>query len=171
MDFIVDQSVVRVDLEGRRPALRVTVDGRRHEVALQKDDGGDLTLEIDGVSHHCVRFSTAHATWLRIFGRTFVFARPPSERERIAGGGALDVLADMPGVIVAVHVEEGTRVTTGEPLLTLESMKLYTTVNADRDAEIGRIHLRAGDTFERGASLLSYRAPQASSAGEREETP
>jgi acetyl/propionyl-CoA carboxylase alpha subunit len=77
------------------------------------------------------------------------------------GAGDSDdvALAPMPGVAVVVHTHAGAQVALGDTLLVIESMKLETAIKAWRDGTVAEVHLAAGQTFERGAPLITL-APQ-----------
>ncbi len=78
------------------------------------------------------------------------------------GLGAADdqVLAPMPGTVIAVQVAAGAEVRRGEPMLVIESMKLETTIGAPRDGVVQAVHVEIGRSFERDAILVSL-APAA----------
>jgi biotin carboxyl carrier protein len=119
---------------------RLTVDGESKEIVLARD--GDLThLHIDGASH------------------TVRYVDPVLRHGGDAVGGADIAQAPMPGVAIAVNVAEGAEVTLGTTLLVIESMKLETAIKAWRDGTIARVHVSVGQTFERGAPLVTL-APQ-----------
>jgi pyruvate carboxylase len=48
--------------------------------------------------------------------------------------------------VVTVAVEPGQRVTKGDPLVSLEAMKMETLLCAERDATVRRVHVRPGST-------------------------
>ena len=60
----------------------------------------------------------------------------------------------MPGTVITVAVAPGDAVTTGQPLVVIESMKMQSEIVAWRDGVVERVHLRVGDTFDRGAGLV-----------------
>ncbi len=64
------------------------------------------------------------------------------------------VIAPMPGVIVAVLVSEGERVSSGDPLLILSAMKMEHTLRAERDGMVSRIFCQAGDQVVAESVLL-----------------
>ena len=66
------------------------------------------------------------------------------------------VAAQMPGMVVAVAVEAGAKVKKGQKLLTLEAMKMQTTVQADADGTIAEIAVKSGVQVERGDLLLTF---------------
>lgn len=83
------------------------------------------------------------------------------KRLRAAGGagatesGEYHLKAPMPGLVVAIPVEEGQEVTKGQVLLILESMKMQNELKAPRDGVITRIKVRPGETVEQKQTLLS----------------
>ncbi|MHA1572316.1 MAG: acetyl/propionyl/methylcrotonyl-CoA carboxylase subunit alpha [Alphaproteobacteria bacterium] len=65
------------------------------------------------------------------------------------------LLAPMPGTVVAVHVATGETVTSGTPLMVLEAMKMEHTIVAPHDGVITAVHYKTGDQVaEEGAELL-----------------
>jgi len=52
--------------------------------------------------------------------------------------------APMPGTVVTVSVEPGQRVAKGEPLLSLEAMKMETLLRAERDATVKQVLVKPG---------------------------
>ena len=73
----------------------------------------------------------------------------------VAGAHASVVVrAPMPGRIAAVRVIEGQAVEAGEPLLTLEAMKMENVVRAPRAGTIARVAVGAGQTVELGDALV-----------------
>ncbi|MEX0716799.1 MAG: pyruvate carboxylase [Planctomycetaceae bacterium] len=63
--------------------------------------------------------------------------------------------ATMPGMIVTVAVQQGDSVAKGQKLLTLEAMKMETTINAERDGKIGQVLVQAGSQVETGDLLVT----------------
>jgi acetyl/propionyl-CoA carboxylase alpha subunit len=61
----------------------------------------------------------------------------------------------MPGLIVAVPVSEGQTVAKGQVLVVLESMKMQNELRAPRAGTVSRVRIRAGDSVEQKAMLLS----------------
>jgi 3-methylcrotonyl-CoA carboxylase alpha subunit len=62
--------------------------------------------------------------------------------------------APMPGRVIKLLVEEGARVTKGQPLLILEAMKMEHTIAAPADGTVKEIHYGEGDPVLEGAELL-----------------
>ncbi len=70
------------------------------------------------------------------------------ENEKADSANANHVGAPMPGVISTISVEAGQEVQRGDTLLTMEAMKMETSITADRDATIKRVLARIGEQFD-----------------------
>lgn len=147
----------------RRPHLVLSVDGRSHVVTDVEHDGdGRGALTIDGTPTGFVRAETVEGILLRSGGRTLKLVRVDAASEgKAAGGGAHVVRAPMPGLVIAIHKQVGDRVSRGETVLTIESMKLQMKLDAPRDGEIGEIAVREGEGFDKDAILAGLVAPAA----------
>lgn len=153
----------RVHISARRPHLKLRLGEREYDVVETSADvaGGHFALLVDGQLVEGFRFVDKDRTWIRVAGRTFAFER--GSVTGAAGAGANkkaskgEISADMPGTVVAVHVKEGDHVATGDPILTIESMKLQITVGAERDGVVAKIAVEPNATFDRGALLAVVR--------------
>ena len=95
------------------------------------------------------------------FRQTRYAARAQNLRDRAAAGAggtdsaqARQILATMPGRIVHVRCEPGVSVTQGAPLVVIEAMKMQNELCAKADGVVRAVHVRAGQTVERGALLV-----------------
>jgi len=52
--------------------------------------------------------------------------------------------APMPGLVVQVNVSRGDKVAKGDPLLSLEAMKMETVLHAEFDGQVAELHAQAG---------------------------
>lgn len=83
------------------------------------------------------------------------------KRLRVAAGGGVSesgeflMKAPMPGLVVALSVEEGQEVEKGQVLVILESMKMQNELKAPRAGKIGRIRVKAGESVEQKQTMLS----------------
>jgi len=69
----------------------------------------------------------------------------------------LEVGAPIPGMITSIEPGNGARVAKGDKLLTLEAMKMQTTLYAPCDGSIGEILVAAGDAVDAGDLLVRMR--------------
>ncbi|MCE9548085.1 MAG: pyruvate carboxylase [Planctomycetia bacterium] len=63
--------------------------------------------------------------------------------------------ASMPGMVVALAVSDGEGVVKGQKLLTLEAMKMETTLSAPCDGRVARVLVQPGSQVEAGDLLLA----------------
>jgi pyruvate carboxylase len=68
---------------------------------------------------------------------------------------AAHIGASMPGMIVTVAIQEGDRVKSGQKLLSLEAMKMETTIYAESAGKVGRVYIQSGSEVETGDLLLT----------------
>ena len=86
---------------------------------------------------------------------------PPPDVDRAARaaashhGGPAELVAPMPGAVIAVHRAAGDRVEVGDPVVTLEAMKMEHTVTAPVGGTVIDIAVRAGDQVARGQALAT----------------
>jgi len=91
---------------------------------------------------------------IRVADRSQVAKRPP--RRKVEAGNADHVGAPMPGTIATVPVHVGQKLAKGETLLTLEAMKMETTVRAERDGSIKEILARPGQQVDTKDLLIVF---------------
>jgi len=82
------------------------------------------------------------------------------QERRLAQGNAKDsalaraIAASMPGRIVRVLCEVGSRVEANAPLIVIEAMKMQNELCAKTDAIVRAVHVSVGQTVERGTLLV-----------------
>lgn len=135
-----DAGTARVSLALAGNEGELGIDGRRERVVVVLD-GEFIHIHCAGGNHTLRHLDPA---------RRFADAD--------AGGGADVARAPMPGTVVRIAVEVGQPVTTGDPLLVIESMKLETTIRAWHDGVVAALHVKAGQSFERDAVLVTLAA-------------
>jgi pyruvate carboxylase len=63
--------------------------------------------------------------------------------------------AGMPGLVVVVAVQPGEQVVAGQKMMTLEAMKMETTILADADGKVAEVHVASGTQVETGDLLVT----------------
>ena len=63
--------------------------------------------------------------------------------------------ASMPGMVVRIAVQRGDTVAKGQKLLTLEAMKMETTVMADSSGKVAQVHVSTGTQVQAGDLLIT----------------
>jgi excisionase family DNA binding protein len=87
---------------------------------------------------------------------------PPPDVDRAAqaaarhhGAGPVELVAPMPGRVIAIHVPPGGRVEAGAPVVTLEAMKMEHAVTSPIQGVVAELPVADGDQVERGQRLAS----------------
>jgi len=77
-------------------------------------------------------------------------------RPKAEAGDPNQVGAPMPGSVVTVAVQAGDQVVKGQKLLSLEAMKMETTIYAERDGKIAEVLVRPGVQIETGDLVVRF---------------
>lgn len=80
-------------------------------------------------------------------------AAAPADIAVKAGPG--DVTAPMPGLVLEVRVKEGDKVTRGDVVVCMESMKMVNDILATRDGEVVKVHVEKGSEVKSGQVLVT----------------
>ncbi|MGO2037258.1 MAG: acetyl-CoA carboxylase biotin carboxylase subunit [Brevibacterium sp.] len=102
----------------------VEVSARAGSVTV--DDSGQWHVVLDGIQHTARVFSDAseRRLWISSDRGIYAFTRPQADSSLTPGLGGAEVLAPMPGTVVAIHVESGDHVEAGAPIVVIEAMKM-----------------------------------------------
>lgn len=137
--------------------------GRVVPVALALDASGTGLLKVGAATLPVTVAARGDDVFVHLDGAAWrlTHRHPLLRAAAHAHAGADDeIRAPMPGTAVSVAVAPGDRVARGATLMVMESMKLETTITADRDATIAQVHVAAGRTFDRGALLVTLAPPE-----------
>ncbi|MGZ9163569.1 MAG: biotin/lipoyl-containing protein [Anaerolineales bacterium] len=140
----INGKIVEVDFESvsGQPVYSLIVDGKSHESYVQQgDDNWQVLLR----------------------GRLYPVTVEDEREKRLRAAAGSDVAesgefhlkAPMPGLVVAIPVEEGQEIKKGQVILILESMKMQNELKSPRDGTMGRIRVKAGESVEQKQTLLS----------------
>jgi biotin carboxyl carrier protein len=144
----------------------VIVDGVAHPVDFASVNQQPVfTLLIDGQSHEAYIQEGEDGQWQVLLRGTLYTVDVEDEREkrlRAAGGGhgagpggEYNLRAPMPGLVVAVPVNEGQAVHKGDNLVILESMKMQNELKSPRASTVIRIKVKAGDSVEQNQVMVT----------------
>jgi biotin carboxyl carrier protein len=142
----VNGQVMEVDFENisGQPVYSLVIDGKSYEAYVYEGEGED--------------------EWqVLLLGQQYP-ARVEDEREKrlrtVAGGsvvesGEFNLKAPMPGLVVAVAVQEGQEVAKGDLLVILESMKMQNELRSPRAGRVSSLRVAAGQTVEQRQTLVT----------------
>jgi biotin carboxyl carrier protein len=158
--------------------LTVCVEERRYDVELLGEhtlvNGVELPVELEEFHEATdLRFRSSgrsfHAVVTRVAGESLVLfrgkelrVRVETERDRLLRIAAVgtsgvkhheEIKASMPGLVVRLLAETGSRVTRGQPLLILEAMKMENEIRSPVDGLLNRILVKERQVVEKGDLL------------------
>jgi acetyl-CoA/propionyl-CoA carboxylase, biotin carboxylase, biotin carboxyl carrier protein len=133
------------------PSIRLSAEDQTRTVRLAPSSAADSVdlVRVGGTVH------------LDLAGRSVAFrlAAPP-DVDRAAqaaaaahAGGPADLIAPMPGRVLLLHAAVGTAVQAGDPIITLEAMKMEHAVAAPIAGRISEVRVALGDQVQRGQVL------------------
>lgn len=140
----------------------VSVGGRTYHVDAEAARAGLHSLRIGGAQHEvAVRRHGEGAYWVStVHGSGPVEVADPlthlAAQTRGGAGGRRrqTVKAYMPGRVVALLVEEGQEVASGQGILVLEAMKMENEIRAEYDGTVTKIHVQPGQAVDMGNPLF-----------------
>ena len=96
-------------------------------------------------------------TWVTVDGVTMRFRSFRSSRSTHTSDSDGRLLAPMPGSVVAVHVGEGDVVSKGDPILTIEAMKMEQTLSSPIDGFVEAVNVVPGESVDAGIEAAIVR--------------
>jgi len=160
----------RVEIEGRTHELEVTrlrdggyvvvVDAQEHRFELDELGSETIRFRHDGVMENARFLRDGDRLYLQHRGlplavTDLTLAAP---KATAAGGGDGKVRAAMNGRVVAVLVKPGDRVAAGQPVMTLEAMKMEHVHKAGIDGVVSAIDVTEGEQVTTGKIVVEIEA-------------
>lgn len=151
--------IIEIDQENE-----ITLNGERHVIDFQElEEGGTLSLLIDHRSLEAIVEERDDAWEVLLHGELYTVHVQDERTYRLAQArgqlsaatGALIIRSPMPGLILDVLVQEGSRVEKGQTVVILESMKMENELRAGREGMVTRVHVRTGDSVEKDQELAA----------------
>jgi biotin carboxyl carrier protein len=143
-EIVLDGQRMRVDFQdvAGEPVYSLLLDGQSFEAYVQPDENGMQVL---------------------LHGQLFSVLVEDERQRRLRESGAGKVVASgeyhlkapMPGLVIALPVEEGQHVESGANLAILESMKMQNELKAPREGIVGRLRVKPGDSVDQNQILLT----------------
>ncbi len=138
-----DERAVRVS--GRGPWTADGHDAHRgdepHRWTL---DGVPATAAVDGT-----------VCWVGLGGATYALESAARER-RVDALAGTEIVASMPGIVLAVHASAETAVRRGDIICVVEAMKMELQIIAPADGRVTRVLCGPGDQVRRGQRLADF---------------
>jgi len=125
--------------------LRITVEGKTYDVVVEVTDAG-TTLQSATVAAPVAAAPVTAAP---------AAAVPAAPAPAAASAAAGDVPSPLAGVVQAIDVAVGASVNEGDLVITLEAMKMYTSINAPASGTVTAILCKVGDAVDEGQPLYT----------------
>ena len=132
---------VQIETESERRSVSPGQDG--HDVELVRVDD---TVHVD-VAGRSVAFRLARPPDVESAARSAV------EQHPVGAAGPTEVRSPMPGSVLGVHHQPGETVDAGDPVVTLEAMKMEHVVTAPIAGRLAELRVRPADQVVRGQIL------------------
>jgi biotin carboxyl carrier protein len=136
-------------------SLRLRIDGEEITAEIEPFAGGGALVRSRGRSLRVHAARRRNSILVTVGPALFDLIPVEGRSARGAHGlAAPEVTAPMPGKVLKVIVAQGDAVAAGQPLLVLEAMKMETTLYAESDAIVKKVHAAPGTMVDHGAVLL-----------------
>ncbi len=143
--------------------IKVEINGQTYHVDVEDIHVRPVIAVVDGERYEV--WSTTESTRA---GTSDSAARPvisaPQTSLPAAGSstptseqGDSQLTAPLPGVIVAILVKPGDKVSRGQELCTLEAMKMKNAIRANHDGIVETIDVNMGDLVSHGQALMTFK--------------
>ncbi len=142
----------------------ISINDKVMEVDFESINGQPVySMLIDGKSYEAYVYAGEEEWQVLLLGRQYPVKVEDEREKRLksAGGGKVQegvefhLKSPMPGLVVAVAVEENQKVEKGQVLVILESMKMQNELKAPRAGTVQRIKVKPGESVEQRQTLLS----------------
>ena len=152
----------QISIQRQQSLVLAEVDGRSYQLEV-RDLGDSEYLLLDGSTvHHCrVETRPRHPDHIEVNVRGTNYPVKITDPKRLRSAqsaaehdkGAARIVAPMPGKVVRVLVEAGTKVEAGEGILVVEAMKMQNEMKAPKSGSVVSIDAQVGSTVNAGDVL------------------
>lgn len=138
---------------------RIKVNDNPYDVTVfSVDANGKAKVSVNGVERIVEIEECGEKTDAPSHEPVLTFSSPvvPDGKNSVETSGSGSVVTSpLPGVIIAVHVNTGDKVSAGDRLVTLEAMKMENVIEAECDGIVKSIHVQRGDSVLEGAKIVT----------------
>ena len=138
-----EEVAARLEEVAGSPIRLLRIGDEIHRVVVRRGDGrGRYTLWVGGFRYEVEALDERARAIRELSGAS---ARP---------SGPAPLLAPMPGLIVRTFVEPGDSVQAGQPLVSMEAMKMENELRASSAGRVRAVHAIPGTAVEKGTLLI-----------------
>ena len=154
------EDIFSIDLTEKEGLITVSslkINGEKGEtpkIRISKlDDKSRISVEIDDNPRFVHVSKVGDKWWIHLDGEIYIISELEKGAKSLskAEGG---LSAPMPGTVLDVMVTVGQRVREGQPLMTMEAMKMEHRIVAPKAGEVISIYFNQGDRVDMGSVLV-----------------
>lgn len=143
------------------------IDGEEYQINFLEQEDLHYTFEWKGKNYHCELVSRdQNKPIVKVNGveykysidSLFSFIRRGMINSGDDKADANNIIAPMPGKIVDIFLNEGDLVNAGEPILTLEAMKMQNEINANCNGVIRKLRVHSGQSVMKDELLVEIQS-------------
>jgi len=156
----IDDKIYEIEINSER---EITLNGKLLPVDFLPIDGPPIiSLLLEGQSYEAHVNPTDIGWEVFLLGQRYLVGVEDERQRQLREVSSAQVVhretfhlkAPMPGLIVAIPIEEGEQVKRGSNLVVLESMKMQNELKAPRDGEVTGIRVKPGDNVDQEQILV-----------------
>jgi len=155
-DFLVEakkgDGLVHVKLGKESFAVALTKEGPREYVAVLGERR--IRFSLEEITNQSVRIRLGD--YLMEFRRAQQSTDLRREDRAIQTRRLDSLNSPMPGRVISIAVMVGQKVSEGDPVVVIESMKMESVLRSDREATIDKVLVAEGDSVKRGQELVRF---------------
>lgn len=137
------------------------INGKGYDVAIDTMEGNVASVTVNGVAYQVELENTPAAesdaaTPVMVQNPARPAApAPAAATEKAAAGAGKAVTSPLPGVVIAIKVNVGDVVKSGQEVAVLEAMKMENSIEATQDGTVTAVHVTKGDSIQEGTAIIS----------------
>lgn len=137
------------------------INGKGYDVAIDTMEGNVASVTVNGVAYQVELENTPAAesdaaTPVMVQNPARPAApAPAAAAEKAAAGAGQAVTSPLPGVVIAIKVNVGDVVKSGQEVAVLEAMKMENSIEATQDGTVTAVHVTKGDSIQEGTAIIS----------------
>lgn len=137
------------------------INGKGYDVAIDTMEGNVASVTVNGVAYQVELENTPAAesdaaTPVMVQNPARPAApAPAAAAEKAAAGAGKAVTSPLPGVVIAIKVNVGDMVKSGQEVAVLEAMKMENSIEATQDGTVTAVHVTKGDSIQEGTAIIS----------------
>ena len=142
----------------------ISLNGKIMDVDFESISGQPVySLVIDGKSYEAYVYAKEDEWQVLLLGQQYPIKVEDEREKRLKSAGSnpiqdsaeFQLKAPMPGLVIAIAVQEDQQIEKGQVLVILESMKMQNELKSPRAGKVERVKIKVGESVEQRQVLLT----------------